>query len=376
MSKEKLGICLYEENCYTEEIMQIQDNTEEPSIKEINKVSNKVSTKKSTKKLTKEPDNKSIEVIDKVLINEPDNKSINESDNKSMNKLNNKSINKEVNSNSTSWYDTDKFNKILATVDNNNFNHKNKIGKLKFNDINDLINSIKGNTISEADTKKKINELNEIKKVETNGKRLIESQKKLLSLFDDLKTIFNETVNESNSNTKNESKSDNKSDYESDNESDNEGKKDKYYYEIRQLNNWFETNDQTKSLEDQIKLLKERGEFLGEHWYVGYYRGNKELNYKIFKAKAADLLIDLEEQLFKEVFGHIFVELVENLINTADKKEENQEIVDDIENNIDKVSREYKFDKAVIKQSGDLIDVVKIILETNEVLTSDKVNND
>ena len=95
-----------------------------------------------------------------------------------------------------------------------------------------MINSIKSNTISEADAKKKLNELNEIKKVEIKGKRLIESQKKLLSLFDDLlKTIFNKTVNESNSNTKNESESD----YESDNESDNEGEKDKYYYEIRQL---------------------------------------------------------------------------------------------------------------------------------------------
>ena len=97
-------------------------------------------------------------------------------------------------------------------------------------------------------------------------------------MFDDLlKTIFNETVNESNSstknktvnesnsNTKNESKSDNESDYESDNESDNEGEKDKYYYEIRQLNNWFETIDETKSLEEQIKSLKERGEFLSEY---------------------------------------------------------------------------------------------------------------
>ena len=114
----------------------------------------------STKKLTKEVDNKSI--------NKPDNIS----------------IDKEVNSNTTSWYDTDKFNKILATIGNNNFNHENKIGKLKFNDIDDLINSIKSNTISEADAKK--NELNEIKKVETNGKRLNENQKKLLSLFDDL----------------------------------------------------------------------------------------------------------------------------------------------------------------------------------------------
>ena len=156
MLKKKLSICLYEEIYYTEETIQIQDNNEVPSIKEINKVSNKVSTKKSTKKLTKEADNKSIEVTDKVLINEPDNKSISE--------LDNSSINKEVNSNSTSWYDTNKFNKILATIDNNSFNHKNKIGKLKFNEINDLINSIKCNTISEADAKKKTNELNTIKK--------------------------------------------------------------------------------------------------------------------------------------------------------------------------------------------------------------------
>ena len=195
MLKEKLGICLYEENYYEEEIIQIQDNTEKPSIKKINKVSDKVSNKVSTKKLTKEADNKSIKVIDKVLINEPDNSSINE--------LDNSSINKEVNSISTSWYDTDKFNKIQGNIDNNNFNHKNEIGKLKFNDINNLINSNKVNTISEADTKKKINELNEIKEVEIKGKRLIESQKKLLSLFDGLlKTIFNKTVNERNSSTK------------------------------------------------------------------------------------------------------------------------------------------------------------------------------
>ena len=175
--KEKLSICLYEENYYTEEIIQIQDNTNVPSIKEISKVSNLKSAKKLTTKLTKEADNKSTEVIDKVLINELDDKSINESD---------KSINKTVNSNTTSWYDTDEFNEILATIDNNNFNHKNKIGKLKFNDTNNLINGIKDNTINEADTKKKINKLNTIKKVETKGKQLIENQKKLLSLFDDL----------------------------------------------------------------------------------------------------------------------------------------------------------------------------------------------
>ena len=155
-------------------------------------------------------------------------------------------------------------------------------------------------------------------------------------------------------------------------------KKDKHYCEIRQLNNWFETIDQTKSLEEQIELLKERGEFLSEYWYVGYYHDNKELNYKIFKAKAAYLLNDLDEQLFKEVFGHASAELVKKLINTVDKKEENQIIVDDIENNSNKIF-EQEYSQFVIQPAckrGDLQDAVKIILEINELLKSDKVNND
>ena len=81
-----------------------------------------------------------------------------------------------------------------------------------------MINGIKSNTISEADTKKKINELNEIKKVEIKGKRLIENQKKLLSLFDDLKTIFN--VNENESVNVNERESVNESENESENENE------------------------------------------------------------------------------------------------------------------------------------------------------------
>ena len=77
----------------------------------------------------------------------------------------------------------------------------------------------------------------------------------------------------------------------------------------------------------------------------------------------------------KKIFGYTFAALVDKLIDTK-KIEENQTIVNNIENNKDKIFGEYKFDKAVIKQSGDLIDAVKIILEINEVLTSDKVNND
>ena len=48
MLKEKLGICLYEENYYEERIIKMQD--EEP-IEEISKVSTSQSTKKSTKAL-------------------------------------------------------------------------------------------------------------------------------------------------------------------------------------------------------------------------------------------------------------------------------------------------------------------------------------
>ena len=36
--------------------------------------------------------------------------------------------------NTTDWYDTIKFKVILTTIDSNCFYHKNKIGKLKFND--------------------------------------------------------------------------------------------------------------------------------------------------------------------------------------------------------------------------------------------------
>ena len=71
--------------------------------------------------------------------------------------------------------------------------------------------------------------------------------------------------------------------------------------------------------------------------------------------------------MFKEVFGHTFVELVEKLINTVDKKEENQIIIDDMKNNRDKISTKYRNDKSVIRHSGDLLDAVKIILEINEI---------
>ena len=105
-----------------------------------------------------------------------------------------------------------------------------------------MINNIKNNAISEANAKKKINELNKIKKVETKGKRLIDSQKTLLSLFDNLKAIFNNNNDNNDNNSNNNSnnnnnesnsknESENEGEYESESESENKNEKDEYYYE-------------------------------------------------------------------------------------------------------------------------------------------------
>ena len=79
-----------------------------------------------------------------------------------------------------------------------------------------MINNIKSNTISKANAKKKINELNKIKEVETKSRQLIDSQKTLLSLFDDLKTIFNNNNNNSNNNNESDSNNKNKNENEKD----------------------------------------------------------------------------------------------------------------------------------------------------------------
>ena len=178
------------------------------------------------------------------------------------------------NKNKADWYDTNKFKIILTTIDSNNFNHKNKIGKLKFNDINSLINNIKNNTISEADAKKKINKLNKIKKAEIKNERLINGQKKLLNLFDDLlRAVFNNNKNEAENNNVSVNENDNENvndndngdgndnvndnDSDNDNANNNDSDNDNFDdYEIMKINNYFKTIDEAKSFEDQTEEFK------------------------------------------------------------------------------------------------------------------------
>ena len=149
--KKSLAYVYYEdyENYYEEKLIEIQDDIKE-------------SDEELIEKLTVESDEESDEDSDEELLQVKIPKN---------------------NKNKADWYDTNKFKIILTTTDSNNFNHKDKIGKLKFNGINSLINNIKNNTISVADAKKKINELNEIKKAEIKNKRLINGHKKLVIFF-------------------------------------------------------------------------------------------------------------------------------------------------------------------------------------------------
>ena len=168
MLKEKLGICSCEENYYEEEIIKIQDDIEETSDEELIEIINPKKDETSDESDKETSDEKLIEIISP-----------------------------KKDENTKDWYDTNKFKIMLSTIDSNNFNHKNKIGKLKFNDINNLINNIKNNTIREALAKQKLDALNEIKKAEIKNKHLISSQKKLLNLFDDLlEAIFNNKKNQ------------------------------------------------------------------------------------------------------------------------------------------------------------------------------------
>ena len=104
-----------------------------------------------------------------------------------------------------------------------------------------MINNIKNNTISEAFAKQKLDALNEIRKVETKNKRLINRQKILLSLSDDLvEAIFD--------NNRSENKNDNVGVTESvnDNDVNDDVNGDDDYYIIKQLNNYFKAIDETK----------------------------------------------------------------------------------------------------------------------------------
>ena len=101
---------------------------------------------------------------------------------------------------------------------------------------------------------------------------------------------------------------------------------------------------------------------------MDYYEDNKETNLRLFKLKFAYIFNDVDDNLFKEIFGHASVKLADKLLNTT-SKEENQMLINDIEINRDKIFEQDKYSKFVIQPAhkrGDLLDAVRVILRFNE----------
>ena len=104
-----------------------------------------------------------------------------------------------------------------------------------------------------------------------------------------------------------------------------------------------------------------------------YYEDNKETNLRLFKSKFAYIFNDVDDNLFKEIFGHTSVKLADKLINTTNK-EENQILINDIEKNKDKIFEQEEYSKFVIQPTykrDDLFNTVKIILIFNETIQLD-----
>ena len=142
-------------------------------------------------------------------------------------------------------------------------------------------------------------------------------QKILLNLFDDLiEAVFNNNnnnkiVNEDNNKIMNEDNNDNDND---DNDNDDDDN-----ITVKEINNNFRKINETKSFEDQIDILK-KITWLNDYWDIFYYEDNKEMNLRLFKLTFAHIFNDVDDDLFKEIFGHTSVKLADKLINTTSKE--------------------------------------------------------
>ena len=126
--------------------------------------------------------------------------------------------------------------------------------------------------------------------------------------------------------------------------------------------------DKSKSFEEQVESIR-KVENLGEDRFM-YDYGDKELKFKIFKLELAYMSNVIDENIFKEIFGHTFETLANKLINTTNK-EENQIIVKNINENKEKLYEMdpfYNFVIQPIDRRINLIDVIRLILDFNETI--------
>ena len=137
---------------------------------------------------------------------------------------------------------------------------------------------------------------------------------------------------------------------------------------VKEINNFKKINE-TKSFEDQINIFK-KIPWLNDYWNRNCYEDNKQTNLRLFKLKFAHVFNDVDDNLFKEIFGLTSVKLVHKLINTT-SKEENQMLINDTEKSKDKILKQDEYSKFVIQpphKRGGLLNTVKVILKFNETI--------
>ena len=123
--------------------------------------------------------------------------------------------------------------------------------------------------------------------------------------------------------------------------------------------------DQPRSFEEQIKSLKKLEDLKG-HCPCDNF-GNKQWKSKYFKIELADMSSEIDVKLFEQIFDHALETLVNELINTINK-EENQIILNNINKNEEKLYEKcetsYGRDWVIQPNSQciDLIDPFKLIL--------------
>ena len=79
---------------------------------------------------------------------------------------------------------------------------------------------------------------------------------------------------------------------------------------------------------------------------------------------------EIDEKLFEEIFGHTLIKLIDKLINTKNK-EENQIIANSINKNKDKLFKtDENYDWVIQpnRQHINLLDIINLILNFNEKL--------
>ena len=84
----------------------------------------------------------------------------------------------------------------------------------------------------------------------------------------------------------------------------------------------------------------------------------------------ANMSNEIDEKLFEEIFGHTLIKLIDKLINTTNK-EENQIIANSINKNKDKIFKtDENYDWVIQpnRQLINLLDIMNLILNFNEKL--------